>query len=260
MASYEDPIVPSACSRVFEISELHEKILLKLPIQDLLLSQRVGKVWRTLVRTSLPISRALFLVPADCDNIKYLDWRYASHVAAKFGFLLINDSMDDRRQYEKPYPGTEKEMSTMPERYKCHWGRSRLDDDHRIFVNPLLAKIFPVLSRTGVHRHRSQEALPESMRDEKASWRCMSPFQPFVDALVVEGERGRAGNWRICVAARPSDCTGLLMDELLRHLNYVGDLAWIPGSEEFEEWNEVDDQGMSMGWNIVLPPPKRVTD
>lgn len=50
-------------SQVFETYELLEDILLRLPLRQLLLAQKVNKKFHTLVHDSPRIKRALFLEP-----------------------------------------------------------------------------------------------------------------------------------------------------------------------------------------------------
>lgn len=54
--------------------EILEEVLLNLPIQDLLLSQRTCQRFRYLVASSKPLRRALFLEPAHHDG-QLDDWR-----------------------------------------------------------------------------------------------------------------------------------------------------------------------------------------
>jgi hypothetical protein len=54
--------------------EILQAILLQLPIQDLLLSQRICQRFRYMVASSKPIRRALFLEPAHHDG-QLGDWR-----------------------------------------------------------------------------------------------------------------------------------------------------------------------------------------
>ncbi|KAF7189284.1 hypothetical protein HII31_09437 [Pseudocercospora fuligena] len=54
---------PSAASRVFGITELHEKILIHLSPLDLLHSQRVGRTWLDNIRGSTVIQRIIYPEP-----------------------------------------------------------------------------------------------------------------------------------------------------------------------------------------------------
>ena len=68
----------SAIDKVFTIPELLEKVLLVLPEKDLLLNQRVTKIWRDVVTTSPLVRRKLFftaeLLLPDADNPNYLKY------------------------------------------------------------------------------------------------------------------------------------------------------------------------------------------
>lgn len=51
-------------AKVFAIPELLERILIELPIRDLLLSQRVGRHFKATIEGSTKLLQALFLLPA----------------------------------------------------------------------------------------------------------------------------------------------------------------------------------------------------
>jgi hypothetical protein len=53
----------AASAKVFDTYELLEDILLRLPLRQLLIVQRVSKIFRQLVQNSLRIQKALFLTP-----------------------------------------------------------------------------------------------------------------------------------------------------------------------------------------------------
>lgn len=54
-----------ALNRALGIFELLERILLELPMVDILLVQRVCRRWKAVIQDSLPLQRALFLAPLD---------------------------------------------------------------------------------------------------------------------------------------------------------------------------------------------------
>ena len=67
-----------AAARVFDTPELLERILLHLPLRDLLLAQRVRGSWRSLIDSSKKAQKALFLEPysslvvEDCNQLWYI--------------------------------------------------------------------------------------------------------------------------------------------------------------------------------------------
>ncbi|KAF2843459.1 hypothetical protein M501DRAFT_994395 [Patellaria atrata CBS 101060] len=62
----------TAVERVFSIVELHEDILLQLPILDLLMAQKVSKQWQSVSNSSIKIKRRLsFTKP---DHVKMENW------------------------------------------------------------------------------------------------------------------------------------------------------------------------------------------
>lgn len=64
-SSDKSPTMPSA----FLIPELLEKIIMHLPLRDILLCQRVGTQFRNLVQGSSNIKKTLFLEPATSDTV-----------------------------------------------------------------------------------------------------------------------------------------------------------------------------------------------
>ncbi|EME77247.1 uncharacterized protein MYCFIDRAFT_209295 [Pseudocercospora fijiensis CIRAD86] len=54
-----------AATKVFNIGELAEAILIQLPTQDLLLAQRVSKAFKHTIDSSTRIQKALFFLPGD---------------------------------------------------------------------------------------------------------------------------------------------------------------------------------------------------
>jgi hypothetical protein len=122
--------------------------------------------------------------------------------------------------------------------YRSHWGRSRDDDAQSIFINPLLAKKFPILNRLGIHT-KGTTMLTDGMNSEDASWRKMSAFQPFVTCIVFEEDETPRG-WKLWhVAPNVGHEKGLLMVDILWFLDQIG-TAWILGSEDFKEWEGSD--------------------
>ncbi|KAK5708281.1 hypothetical protein LTR97_000821 [Elasticomyces elasticus] len=80
-----------ATHQVFHFTELLEIILLDLPMQDLLLAQRVCSTWKGVIDGSQAIQRALFFIPGSTTDITYgsIDWKYSQQrLKCKPGFAL----------------------------------------------------------------------------------------------------------------------------------------------------------------------------
>ncbi|KAK4916477.1 hypothetical protein LTR49_015575 [Elasticomyces elasticus] len=56
---------------VLDLPELLENVLLKLPIRDLLFSQKVCQHWKATVDSSIRIQRALFFVPGTANDVSH---------------------------------------------------------------------------------------------------------------------------------------------------------------------------------------------
>ena len=57
----------ASATQVFAVPELLETILLRLPVRDLLLSQRVNRTWHNITKTSPHLQRKLFYKAEICD-------------------------------------------------------------------------------------------------------------------------------------------------------------------------------------------------
>ncbi|KAK5124439.1 hypothetical protein LTR85_001656 [Meristemomyces frigidus] len=185
------PALVPASSQLFDTAELLEAILLHLPTKRLLLSQRVCRTWHDMITSSIHLRRALFLEPASCGAISYLDWR-----------------LDDKDLYGPN--GAQLELGEHlrgpkrdrpPRMYKAHWGRTRDDaGKYRVFKNPLLAKCFAFISGESAYWQEKFQDLPEAMQRGEASWRSMFFTQPPVDCLAIEWDSGLAdpaGEWTV---------------------------------------------------------------
>ncbi|KAK4898597.1 hypothetical protein LTR27_003769 [Elasticomyces elasticus] len=80
-----------AAHQVFHITELLQSILLDLPMQDLLLAQRVCSTWKEVIDGSQAIQRTLFFIPGSTTDINYefSGWKYPQQrLEFKAGFAL----------------------------------------------------------------------------------------------------------------------------------------------------------------------------
>lgn len=62
---------PSAVSRVFNTPELAEAIFLNLPVQDVLIIQRVAKPWYDTIKGSKKLQRSLFFLPLPVELVQF---------------------------------------------------------------------------------------------------------------------------------------------------------------------------------------------
>ncbi|EME42581.1 hypothetical protein DOTSEDRAFT_81418 [Dothistroma septosporum NZE10] len=224
-----------ASTRTFNINEILEMVLLKLPTRDLLLSQRVCRTWRNTSVLSTHIRRALFLEPAPCGDISYIDWR-----------------LDDRGYYSSSVCNLHlgehlrgPDKTSPPQRYPAHWGKTRGDaSEYRIFVNPLLTPIFPVLSETGVYFEETLEDLSAAVKRPEASWRGMTITQPPINCMALEWDSEDSdGDWLVQPIVKAQGSTGICMAGLFDRLVGIGRPAWIQGSDEWETWGGLEDLG-----------------
>lgn len=107
----------SASTTVFADFDLLEDILLHLPLQDLLLTERVCKQWQGMQQTSSRVRKALFLEPFHAQKIYYptasKPWWYLVPGHAELqqqGFL----GEDDPDNNQVSYPATSTQLETVP--------------------------------------------------------------------------------------------------------------------------------------------------
>jgi len=138
-----------------------------------------------------------------------------------------------------------------PKAYKAHWGHTRTDvGKFRVFVNPLLAKAFPVLGEGGVYSGEKFVELPTAMQRPRASWQGMFFTQPPINLLELWRNtgheatvtEGRLSTWSIRpVGTLPPESPGLRMRDLFHVLEKSGRSAWIEGRDDWEEWAGLHD-------------------
>lgn len=210
--------------------------MLELPTQDLLLSQRVCKTWRTLISTMPRLQRALFMLPATCGSVCYLDWRHDDK-----GFYANGGSDLDLGE---PLRDPNGNRAMIP--YRAHWGRTRGDSGrYRVFFNPLLAKLFPFVAGKGIYTLALAANLPEAALRMCASWRRMLVTQPPIRLMVIESDDEdieSTGTWKSASFASNGVLAGFTMGELMGLLVHrIACPAWIEGRDLWEEWSGVDD-------------------
>jgi hypothetical protein len=115
--SNTNEMATSASTTVFADFDLLEDILLHLPLQDLLLTERVCKQWQGMQQTSSRVRKALFLEPFHAQKIYYptasKPWWYLVPGHAELqqqGFL----GEDDPDNNQVSYPATSTQLETVP--------------------------------------------------------------------------------------------------------------------------------------------------
>lgn len=173
-----------------------------------------------------------------CGAISYIDWR-------------LDDKdwyTDDRAQLSLGEHIRGPDRDQMPKIYPAHWGKTRDDAGvYRIFVNPLLSTLFPVLRKDGIYWNQQLEDLPESAQRENASWRKMYFTQPPVHCMAVEwdseGVDGSHADWTVSSIRKARESKGLTMGEFFLELEVIGRPAWIEGKSFLEEYGGAEDLG-----------------
>ncbi|KAJ9624008.1 hypothetical protein H2203_005455 [Taxawa tesnikishii (nom. ined.)] len=250
----------SSAAEVFDIFELTEAIILHLPVRDALLCQRVNSTWRTVVKESLPVRRALFLAPATCGPVMFFDWRMDSMmVYDRRKNEEWTDGIDhphNERDHEWKRPQNRSSTgSTNPNKIITpRWGKFETDPwGVTVLVNPLIAKAFGKPGKDqwwslGIFNplvpSKGPLAYPE------ASWRKMFFQQPPAQRVRlregVHNSLESGGNsLQSLLRTYAASPTGVTMDNLVEQAakdyadgtcdhrrNYVvlGHHAWAPGA------------------------------
>ncbi|KAF2213665.1 hypothetical protein CERZMDRAFT_83794 [Cercospora zeae-maydis SCOH1-5] len=214
--------------------EILEQVMLYLPMQTMLLAAGVCTRWRDVSRDSRAIRRALFLEPVPIEPLGYMDWEFD----AKDHYQAFWE-LTDNPERNKPICG-ELGLKTHV-RYLAHWGRTRTDvNKYRVFVNPLLAKLFPILSPTGTWNGPD---IPPGMQNREASWRKMLLTQPPVALIFIKCSRVERV-WELHMLHTfhtDSPVSGLSGRHLWHRLGGESKRMWITGSEHWEEYRGAED-------------------
>ncbi|KAM3414067.1 hypothetical protein BST61_g10727 [Cercospora zeina] len=224
----------TACHEALAMFEILEQVMLYLPMQTMLLAAGVCTRWRDVSRDSRAIRKALFLEPVPVEPLCYMDWEFDDKD-------FYHDFWEhiDNPERNKPICGdfgTETHV-----RYRAHWGRTRTDvNKYRVFVNPLLAKVFPILSPTGTWNGLD---MPPGMQNRGASWKNMLLTQPPVALLIFKCNRTERV-WEYTAlhtfyAAYPG--SGLSGRNLWDRIGNESKRMWITGSEHWKEYTAAKD-------------------
>ncbi len=205
-------------------------------MKGLLHAQKVCKFWSQLINSSIHLRRALFLEPVKCGSVSYIDWR-----------LDVKDWYNEKGAnlgLGQPLRGPNRDQK--PKIYPTHWGKARDDTGkYRVFINPLLLKMFPVLATAGLYWDEEFDALPKEVHYEHASWKKMYFTQPPINCLAVEWETAddedTDADWVISQVRKRPDRPGLTMQDLIVELEALDKSAWIEGREMWEVYKGAED-------------------
>ncbi|OQO04438.1 hypothetical protein B0A48_09360 [Cryoendolithus antarcticus] len=218
-------------------------------MRTLLLAQKVGKVWRNTIKESGQLQRLLFLEPAKCEPVSYIDWHLDS---LKHYKDPLKSSFDEE---SGPVYGPEGQI--LVRKYRAHWGEYRDDAGrHHVFANPLLMHAFDFLKPDGLYSGEHELNLPYTFHHEEASWKKMLISQPPIKTLLIRHEHrvdGSIKGWGLTLirsrgrdaATRPRLAAGYTIGmDGLSTLSSLGsrarDRQWLDGMEQWEQWNGVE--------------------
>lgn len=181
-----------ACQKVLDTTELHELILHKLPMRDLLLAQRVSKTWRELIQRSNKLQRALFLKPVKCGLIVHKRQSKSRAKALDCSWLTTGPARQLTGKEASAYanmPGIDlggnvpiiikddDSFELTSDLFECQASGESME----VFKNPLLRPHFesPYCEYSCAELCDSfYETLPRSWLAPNASWRSMYLTQP----------------------------------------------------------------------------------
>ncbi|KAI5357998.1 putative F-box-like domain superfamily protein [Septoria linicola] len=89
----------TAADRALNVAELLERILLQLPMKDILLDQRVAKFWRDLVKSSPKLQQALFYRPDyEVETWTAVNWEIDSRDDASTVVEAVTPGVHDQSE------------------------------------------------------------------------------------------------------------------------------------------------------------------
>lgn len=182
-----------AANEIFAIPEILENILLHLPMQDLLLAQRVDKTFHGVINSSIHIKRALFfqLQPQTDGNDGLttpprLNPLLRKMFPARLGRNAVDytgklDSNRDQVFHAMAQSGQSRftlPENSLPMMFPGHYGKET--DLHGMhWIDELIDEQFslhlPVIRRQGCAKPYHSGPSSEAQMYEKASWRRMFP-------------------------------------------------------------------------------------
>ena len=260
-------VVHTAAQQVLLTTELVEKILLHVPLKDLLFAQSVCMKWKAVIEGSTILQKALFFQPAttetalfhgECSGLSSRDeplCNLGDH--EDFFYLCPLDAVDLVQEFEKRRKTTffildsahaDLSRSSSLDNYKRmaqlnkHL-RSKITKT-RIFVNPLLLTQFRRFHDSFVLGHTHPEFLsysldfPECVLRPEASWRRMLVTQPPLGLVPIDTaqqlRREKLHGGRV---GQP-----VYAERLLSVLDlWVERPVVVEGREEFEKWRSGAD-------------------
>ncbi|KAK5128287.1 hypothetical protein LTR85_002954 [Meristemomyces frigidus] len=157
----------AACTRALGVTELKERILLHLPLKDLLLAQRVSKEWRDLIQDSQKTRQALFLESTSKASIVF-DHNHVSggyavatipawNVFGKDTWLAANPILNPLLHQHTGYKRESQSAHIL----------------HEGFINPVNPRC----------PGKKMDDKSRATHRAKASWRTMTLMQPAISRL-----------------------------------------------------------------------------
>ncbi|KAK5124557.1 hypothetical protein LTR85_001774 [Meristemomyces frigidus] len=196
----------SATEAALLTTELLELILLRLPMQDLLLAEAVSHKWQGVIQGSTKIQQALFLVPRSPNKLEYP--AIPSQQTVLVGGLLLDIE----------FPGRS-------------WRTTKGDtNEYCELENPLFSRIFKPHDRslepaTRSPRNIAGNVFVELREDEGCgSWRNMQLASPRVSQVVltVMSTIERFARLHL-VTVRGTDGDGLTFGDVVRSVTSYGE-------------------------------------
>ncbi|PPJ58261.1 hypothetical protein CBER1_08270 [Cercospora berteroae] len=175
--------IMSPSRTVFSSPDLLEAILLRLPILNILLAQRVNRTFHKTIMQSRPLQCALFLQPYGDSTISLDGWEEAFSTKA----CNSQDSCEASNSHMEDILD-----ATLRDDCKCEWvlRGSTLDKPCGMLYNPLYFVAIELISASIAvddnSRKKSRFDGRGSSIEVNASWRSMLMTRPPVQCLIVD--------------------------------------------------------------------------
>ncbi|KAK5119520.1 hypothetical protein LTR85_007620 [Meristemomyces frigidus] len=123
----------TASARLASTPELVEMILLQLPLVDILLAQRVSRIWHNVIQGSAKLQRALFFKPATDKGL------------FSIGFANLTLDCTDRKFCDKERKGGLFGRGNLDSISRWVYDGNDRSDHRRPALNPFLVQAYPEL-------------------------------------------------------------------------------------------------------------------
>ena len=158
-------------------------ILLELPLKDLLLAQRVSRVFRNHINSSTKLQQALFFKPLTKDSLM------VEHLCTNVTTCQTIAECSRERERSLPSDGN---------RPSCKWVGSGEPYKGWVIFNPFVGQRIGSIWYTEIYRFVTKQGTQNIESKNEPSWRKMLVTQPPLHEALIDS--GKAKHWHLLKA------------------------------------------------------------